>query len=75
MSNVDLEAEMDTLERYAAVRRDLSRGACGDSARAFALLSRSALISENTCHQVAMNAKTGELLVRIPGRRALKVNA
>ena len=71
--NTDLD-EMDTLERFEALTRWLAAAPPSSAKESFKILSASDVIRYDTQHQVSMSARTGELVVRIPGQRATTVH-
>ncbi len=67
--NVDLE-DWDTCERLEALeRKTADKQVTVDSA--FKVLSSSAIFADDTQHQVVMQPKTGQMIVRVPGGATL----
>jgi hypothetical protein len=69
-SNRDLEG-MDTEPRLGHLEGNVAT--VSDGASALRLLSSKVLLRDDTQHQVAMRAKDGLLVVRVPGERAKTV--
>ncbi len=64
--------EMDTLERAESLQERLD-GVNVTPASALRALSSGDVLSPNLQHQVVMQAATGRLIVRVPGRRTLDI--
>jgi hypothetical protein len=70
--NVDIE-ELDTEERLEFLESKLRSSGALDSQSALRMLSSNQLLCEGTQHQVAMSAKAGQLVARVPGEKAVEI--
>ena len=72
--NVDL-SDLSTEGRYWRLRDLLLRRRCSRPSEALSLLSHGDLLDETTAHQVVMTPRTGDLVVRVRDRAAMRFSA